>query len=246
MGRFSGMHAVGTFGLCVFFAAGFSWISLSLKCRQRLLQVAGAAVSSYLLLLFMFSLQFQRDQYMRSWTAQKDLWNQIASLCPDMAEVDAVLLNTQINTNPVDALPHTEAFPFYQWNHQTTNALAHFFEVRKNDKFPKLLHFGETARLLEPTATSLRIATNSWRHPSYWPVIKDGSFIELRFQDGRWYRSSSPLVVANLSFTPKLLSDSSKSATLQFTDLGQAVLAPDSLPESIWDYQLFGRFYPKK
>ncbi len=246
MGRFSGMHAVGTFGLCIFFAAVGAVIFQCLRARHRLLAITQAAICSYLLILFMFSLQFQRDQYVRSWAAQRDFWEQIARLCPDMAEVDAVLLDTRMAANPADALPHTEAFPFYQWDHQTGGTLPRFFKVGTQADYPKLIHVSNSTTILEATDDGVRLSTNSWRDQRFWPLIRDQSFIELRFEDGRWHRSSSPLEIADRSFTPRIVSKSSKPAPLEFTDLGKAALVPDLPPELRWDYQRFGRVYPEK
>jgi hypothetical protein len=142
MGRFSGMHAVGAFGLCIFVAAIGSLSAQHLSGRYRLRAFAQIAVCGYLLLLFMFSLQFQRDQYVRSWDEQRVFWRKIARLSPDMSEVNAVLLDTRMATIPSVALPHTEAFPFYQWNHQTSAALPYFFKLETAEGFPKLIHLG--------------------------------------------------------------------------------------------------------
>jgi hypothetical protein len=244
MGRFSGMHAVGAFGLCIFLAALGTFVYRYTQTRQRVLYYGRAAVGAYLLLLFMFSVQFQKDQYVRSWAEQKAFWNEIADLSPDMAEVDAVLLNT-LAADPRDALPHTEAFTFTQWDHQSGSALPHFFDVKTAAGFPKLLHLGQSASILEEGEEGVRLITNSWREQSFWPLIRDRAFIELRFEDGQWRRQTGPLVLAGRPYMPKLLSKSPGSAPLSYTALGRAVLVPDSRSELRWDYQRIGRVYPK-
>jgi hypothetical protein len=190
IGRLSSLHAPATFGLAVLGSVLYDHLARS-KWLRRGAAFLGAL---FFALLGAYSVQYQENEYVAAWEAQRTIWKGIYALSGDAGPGTPIVVD-------LDGLPQTQCFPSY-WLPGAYPLFDVFAKVpkwwRKTPQITGYYSWCET----EFKDGALILKTPSWA-PGAWPVLRNGEFIFLKYQNDQMTRSSAPAQLFGHRLVPK-------------------------------------------
>jgi hypothetical protein len=190
IGRLSSLHAPATFGLAVLGSVLYYALTRS-KWFCRSAALLGAL---FFTLLGAYSVQYQENEYVTDWEAQRTIWKGIYALSGDAGPGTVIVVD-------FDGLPQTQCF-LSTWVLDASPLFDLFTEVPNSwQQMPRITGYyswGES----EFKDGALIMKTPSWA-PGPWPVLRDGEFILLKCQNGQMTRCTGPTQLFGHLLLPK-------------------------------------------
>jgi hypothetical protein len=213
IGRLSSLHAPATFGLAVLGSVLYD----RLTCSKWFCRSAALLGALFFTLLGAYSVQYQENEYVADWEAQRTIWKGIYALSGDAGPGTVIVVD-------FDGLPQTQCFLSF-WLLDASPLFDLFTEVPKSwQKIPRITAYyswGES----EFKDGALVMKTPPWA-PGPWPVLRNGEFIFLKYQNGQMTRCTGPTQLFGHLLLPKAAVPGVSGWPLNW--VGSQVLLPPS------------------
>lgn len=190
IGRLSSLHAPATFGLAVLGSALYQQLARTRWCGRS----AALLGTAFFALLGAYSVQYQEKEYVAAWEAQRTTWKGIYALSGDAGPGTPIAVD-------LDGLPQTQCFP----SNWLPGAYALFDVFAKVPKFwpktPQITGYYPSCET-EFKDGALVMKTPPWALGA-WPVLRNGEFIFLKYQNGQMTRCTGPTQLSGHALLPK-------------------------------------------
>jgi len=190
IGRLSSLHAPATFGFAVLGSVLFH----TLACSRQFLRSVALLGALYFALLGAYSVQYQENEYVAAWEAQRAIWKGIYALTGDAGPGTPIVVD-------VDGLPQTQCFPA-MWVTGVYRLFNVFTKVPSPwEKMPRITGYYKWCETAFEDGTLLMKTPPG--QTKLWPVLKNGEFIFLRYQDDHLTRVTAPTQLFGHFLSPK-------------------------------------------